>query len=473
MSVNFNLLDPNMPANIAGSVYAGQQQQQQNQLAKQQAQMRQQEMGMRQQEIGMRQQGMAEQATERQRLLANQERRTTFLRDLGQKLAEGGKVLDRPTLGEMISSGIPEVEKLGFEGIKSLDEQQQFEEQMGRIAPKAEVAPAGLDATAPSNALAPAAAPTNALTAGYSRPQIEQMLISSNPKIRDMGKNLLSALPKPVAEPSDISTMSRLGYPLTQAGYQAFRDAQRQERLLTPEELKQKLQVAAAMRSVTTVQLPPQEKAEQAERGKMLTSEYSDISKAAKLAAKTLPSIDANLTVLDSGFKTGFGTETVAAGAKVLAALGVDNAEKFAENAQIFQAKAAEAVLQKQLEQKGPQTQSDRELIEKTGAQLGTTTQGNKFLLTVAKEQLKREMEQRNFYDNWWKNNKTYDGAESAWYSSEGGKSLFDRPALKAYAAPNSASQIPTTAAPARAPVAPATTAITNPKFPGFSIGKP
>lgn len=249
MSVNFNLLDPNMPANIAGSVYAGQQQRQQNELAKQQSQMRQQEMGMRQQEIGMRQQGMTEQAAERQRLLANQERRTTFLRDLGQKLAEGGKVLDRPTLGEMISSGIPEVEKLGFEGIKSLDEQQQFEEQMGRIAPKAEVAPAGIDATAPANALSTAAAPTNALTAGYSRPQVEQMLISSNPKIREMGKNLLGALPKPVAEPTEIASMRTLGLPLTQAGYQQYRDAQRQERMLSPEEEKQRIRIAAASRS--------------------------------------------------------------------------------------------------------------------------------------------------------------------------------------------------------------------------------
>jgi hypothetical protein len=133
----------------------------------------------------------------------------------------------------------------------------------------------------------------------------------------------------------------------------------------------------------------------------------------------------------------------------------VDNAEKFATSAQIFQAKAAESVLQKQLEQKGPQTQSDRELIEKTGAQLGTTTQGNKFLLTVAKEQLKRDIEQRNFYDRWYKTNKTYEGAEDAWFSGEGGRSLFDRPALKQYGA-SIAEQIPTAAAPARAAPAPA-----------------
>jgi hypothetical protein len=198
-----------------------------------------------------------------------------------------------------------------------------------------------------------------------------------------------------------------------------------------------------------------QEKAEQGARGKMLVEQYGDISKTANLAIKTLPSIDANLNILNKGFETGFGTETKAAGAKVLAALGVANAEKFATNAQIFQAKAAESVLQKQLEQKGPQTQSDRELIEKTGAQLGTTSQGNKFLLTVAKEQLKRDVEQRNFYDRWYRTNKTYDGAEDAWFAGEGGKSLFDRPALKAYAGAPAAAQIPTgraAPAPAAAP---------------------
>jgi hypothetical protein len=216
----------------------------------------------------------------------------------------------------------------------------------------------------------------------------------------------------------------------------------------------QQVRIGQAKRPVTTVQLPPQEKAEQADRGKMLVAEYTDISKAAKLAAKTLPSLDANLNILNKGFTTGFGTETKTAGASVLAALGVANADKFATNAQIFQAKATEAVLQKQLEQKGPQTESDAKRIDMVGAQLGKTTDANKFLLTIAKEQLKRDIEQRNFYDAWWKKNKTYDGAEDAWFSGEGGKSLFDRPALKQYAGKpqeSAAAQIPTAATPTRA----------------------
>jgi len=63
-----------------------------------------------------------------------------------------------------------------------------------------------------------------------------------------MGKNLLGALPKPVAEPAEIAAMRALGLPLTQAGYQQYRDAQRQERMLSPEEEKQRIRIAAASR---------------------------------------------------------------------------------------------------------------------------------------------------------------------------------------------------------------------------------
>ena len=188
------------------------------------------------------------------------------------------------------------------------------------------------------------------------------------------------------------------------------------------------------------------ERAEQGARGKMLVDQYGDISKAAGLAARTLPSIEANLSALNKGFDTGFGKETVAAGASVLAALGVKDAEKFATDSQMFQSNAINAVLQKQLEQKGPQTESDAKRIEQIGAQLGKTKDANEFILATAKEQLKRDIDQRNFYDRWYKTNKTYDGAEDSWFTGEGGKSLFDRPALKRYAAappPSGANLIP------------------------------
>jgi hypothetical protein len=319
---------------------------------------------------------------------------------------------------------------LATKGLQALDEQDQFKTEMGRIAPKPN-APMGalgsgtFDVNAPTNALAPAPAAvpsTNAMVGGYSRSQVEQMLSNPNARIRDMGKSLLGALPKEATPIAPVLPLPR--------------DVE-----------EQRIRIAKAGRAPgTTVNMPVQEKAEQGERGTMLVTEYSDISKAAKLAAKTLPALEIQQSVLDSGFKTGFGTEAQKAGASLLAALGVPEANKFATDAQTFLAATQQAVLQRQLEQKGPQTESDAQRITQTGAQFGNTSESNKFIIAVAKSQLKRDIEQRNFYDGWWKKNRTYDGAEDAWFSGEGGKSLFDRPELKAYKQ--------STAAPAAAPAA-------------------
>jgi hypothetical protein len=152
---------------------------------------------------------------------------------------------------------------------------------------------------------------------------------------------------------------------------------------------------------------------------------------------------------------TGFGTDAKKAGARVLSALGVQNAEKFATTAEVFQANAINAVLQKQLEQKGPQTESDARRIEQVGAELAKTKGANEFILSLAKEQLQRDVEQRNFYDSYRRRTGSFDGAEDAWFAGEGGRSLFDRPALKKFApgAASTASQIPgNRPAPAQAP---------------------
>jgi hypothetical protein len=126
----------------------------------------------------------------------------------------------------------------------------------------------------------------------------------------------------------------------------------------------------------------------------------------------------------------------------VLGALGVQNAKEFATDAQTFLASANAAVLQRQLEQKGPQTESDAQRITQTGAQLGNTKEANKFVLNVAKAQLQRDLEQRNFYAAWRDKNKTLEGAEDAWYAGPGSKSLFDSPTLKKYG-PSVVDQIP------------------------------
>ena len=380
---------------------------------------------------------------------------------------------------EMIRSGKPEFLTQGMAIRQKLADQLAFTNYQKEFAPGA--APTGMPAPAPEagsfaadtaarraalpvnafaapveapvNALAPAAAPAPiapvntmvgqpdiaALEARYRR-----VANLDTPGAKAEAALLLKQIDRAAtATPADIKTMQALGYPITQAGFKMYRDAQRAERLLTPEEEEQKVRIARAGRPVTTIN-NVQEKAEAGERGKMLVDQYRDISKSAGLAVKTLPSIEANLSALNKGFDTGFGKETVAAGASVLAALGVKNAEKFATDTQTFQSNAINGVLQKQLEQKGPQTESDAKRIEQIGAQLGKTKQANEFILSTAKEQLKRDIEQRDFYDRWYKTNKTYDGAEDAWFAGEGGKSLFDRPSLKKYAiSASAASQIP------------------------------
>ena len=181
------------------------------------------------------------------------------------------------------------------------------------------------------------------------------------------------------------------------------------------------------------------ESAEQKGQGELNIKSFGEIRDAARLATRTLPALETQTKILDQGFTTGFGTEVQKAAASVLAALGVEKAENFATNAQTFLAATQQAVLQKQLEQKGTQTAADAERITQTGAQLGNTVRGNRFIIDVAREQLKRDIEQRDFYANWWANKKTYEGAENAWYAGEGGKSLFDRPALKKYLVPDAA----------------------------------
>jgi hypothetical protein len=221
----------------------------------------------------------------------------------------------------------------------------------------------------------------------------------------------------------------------------------------------QKARIAQAGKPITNI-TNVQEKAEAGAYGRFLVDQFTDISKAAGLAIKTLPGIEANLGALNTGLSTGFGTDAKKAGARVLGALGVQNAEKFAASAEMFQSNAINAVLQKQLEQKGPQTESDARRIEQVGAELAKTKDANEFILSLAKEQLKRDVDQRNFYDKWRKRTGSFDGAEDAWFSGEGGKSLFERPSLKKFApgvtaGPSAVSQIPGQAtAPARAPAA-------------------
>jgi len=97
------------------------------------------------------QQEAIDKATERQRLVSERTRRATFLSGLSGKLAEKGYTLDRSTLSSMMSSGIPDIEKLAFEGFKALSADEAFN--------KAEGEPSATMAAAPTPAPMAAAVP--------------------------------------------------------------------------------------------------------------------------------------------------------------------------------------------------------------------------------------------------------------------------------------------------------------------------
>ena len=101
------------------------------------------------------QQEAIDKATERQRIVSDRARRSAFLTGLSQKLAEKGHTLDRDTLSSMMSSGIPDIEKLAFEGFKALNAEESFNAAMGG-APARAAAPAPAPApTAQAAALSP------------------------------------------------------------------------------------------------------------------------------------------------------------------------------------------------------------------------------------------------------------------------------------------------------------------------------
>jgi len=452
MALNFGVLNQGGPSGFyEGFTQAGEKMQA-NAMAQQKADQAQQEFGMRQQEFAAGQaekQRVAKAARVTQGLALY---RDALLRSRDPAAARRvvqmqyadpdiGSIRSRLGTLEQALAEVPD-EPTAFQ--KYLEDEAMGMEEVRKMQGRDRAFATAMDGAqampqaAPTNAMAPAApapmanamvAPAVSAELQSKLTQLEKLSALSNQDPRV--KATIDRLNKEIARLSPAaqgpSPLARLQSELAAL---PANDPRRPDYLAA---IKKETQFAPpASTNVTMVS----ERAEQGARGKMLVDQYSDISKAAGLAARTLPSIEVNLSALNKGFDTGFGKETIAAGASVLASLGIPEAAKFATDTQKFQSNAISAVLQKQLEQKGPQTESDARRIEQIGAQLGNTKQANEFILSMAGELLRRDIDQRNFYDRWYKSNKTYDGAENAWFGGEGGKSLFDRPSLKKYAAP-------------------------------------
>ena len=256
----------------------------------------------------------------------------------------------------------------------------------------------------------------------YSPAQVQAFLASGDPQNKQLGRAIADAnKPQRAGTPSELSKlmMEMESFPQGDPRRKPLQD--RINMLTTRPEPVQ----------VNVNQ--PLERKEQQEKGALNVEQFKGIAAAANAATRTLSALETQERILNVGFQTGFGTDAKKVGASILSALGVPEAERFASNAETFLAAMNQSVLQRQLEQKGVQTQADAERITATGAQLGNTVQGNRFIIAVAKAQLKRDIAQRRFWEEYWRKNKTYEGAEDAWQAGAGGKSLFDAPELREF----------------------------------------
>jgi len=200
-------------------------------------------------------------------------------------------------LDAYIATGRPEYVKMGIEGKQKLKEQRAYANLIGGAAPPAPAAAptnamtppapvaaapaafgaelgAGMYGMAPTNALArpapAAAAPVNALAqpaVAETRKRISDLMTfaAQNPNMAGQAMSQARLLQDQLEmdsrrgpnEPADVATMRQLGYPTTPAGYEAYRNAQRQERMLSPAEEAQRVRIAAASRAPAQPKEPP------------------------------------------------------------------------------------------------------------------------------------------------------------------------------------------------------------------------
>jgi hypothetical protein len=217
MALNFGILSqvPSFGQQFAAGQQAAQAQQERNMLRQAQAE----QMQFQRENMLAQREDRAALTQERQARQARAAQRQQFLNGAAEALAQGGQKLDRPTLTKVLQSGIqadePSLVQFAREGLKALDEEELYQRESQRLS------------------AAPGAAPT--------REEVQNMLRSPSPRIREQGKALLPSLPTP-EKPMVV------GGNLVSPSGQVLFTAPRQPQLLTPEEEEQKKRVARESR---------------------------------------------------------------------------------------------------------------------------------------------------------------------------------------------------------------------------------
>lgn len=184
--LDFGLLTqaPTIGSRFIEGQQAAQQQIKQNRLR----QMQMMQMEAQRENLLAQREQRTQQASQLQAAQDQAQRRQGFITEATKALAEGGQKFDRPTLLKVLQSGLqaqePTLVKFAQEGIKALDEEESYQSERVRLFGGATPAPG--------------AAPVNALPGGRPTPEmVSNMLMSPNPRIREMGKGMVSLVEKP------------------------------------------------------------------------------------------------------------------------------------------------------------------------------------------------------------------------------------------------------------------------------------
>jgi hypothetical protein len=179
-----------------------------------------------------------------------------------------------------------------------------------------------------------------------------------------------------------------------------------------------KLEIATAGKPTTTVNMQ-QEKEEKKAFGKSLVSTYDAIADRADSAETARQQIAMGRGFVGEGALPSVLKQT-AGNAAVAMGFDVKNLEGVLGNigdGQGFTATMQNLVLSKMQAQKGPQTESDTRLIQKTVASLGNTPDARDFLLRASDALAQADVMKADFWRRW-RNGKgkgSFDGSATAW----------------------------------------------------------
>ncbi len=188
-----------------------------------------------------------------------------------------------------------------------------------------------------------------------------------------------------------------------------------------------------SMPTQVTTNVQAGEKEEQKKLGELRVKNYGDLQQAAAAARKE----NALLSGLERiPIETGKLTPANATVAAWMVAAGAkdEDLKRVASGGQTFEAFTNDLVMQQQLAQKGPQTESDAKRLQMTQAQLSNTPEANALNIAYRKAMNNRLIEQERFNAKWSKDHKgTLEGADDAWFSGKGGTSIWEEPTLKKF----------------------------------------